>query len=102
MSSSSRVAAPITLLDMIISDEQVRLALRDLHNTDSSGEASPAVVLADVPAELVRRVADSLAEMPEMRPDRVARARADLAEGRFTAQEVAGKIIGRVISDSLR
>jgi hypothetical protein len=87
---------------MIISEEQVQLALRDLHNTDSSGGPSSAVVLADVPAELVRRVADSLAGMPEMRPDRVAQARADLAEGRFTAHEVADKIIGRVISDSLR
>jgi hypothetical protein len=102
MSLSMLGGGPITPLDMMISDEQVRLALRDLHNNEHSEGTAPDVSVAEVPAELLRRVSDSLASMPECRVDRVAKARVDLAEGRFSAHEVAGKIIGRVISDSLR
>jgi hypothetical protein len=87
---------------MMISDEQVQLALRDLHNSEQGGETARDVAVAEVPVELVRRVCESLASVPECRVDRVAQARADLAEGRFSAEEVAGKIIGRAITDSLR
>lgn len=102
MSLSVLGGGPITPLDMMISDEQVRLALRDLHNNERSEGTATAATAAEVPAELLRRVCDSLASMPECRVDRVAQARLDLAEGRFSADEVACKIIGRIISDSLR
>jgi hypothetical protein len=87
---------------MIISDEQVQLALRDLHKMDCSGGSSRGTAGLGCPPELLRRVADSVALMPELRSDRVERARAYMAENRFSAQDVASKIIGRVISDSLR
>jgi hypothetical protein len=41
-------------------------------------------------------------EVPDVRADRVALARTHLADGLVTADEVANKLIGRVVSDSLR
>jgi hypothetical protein len=50
----------------------------------------------------MERISSSLAALPETRLERVAQARADLAHGGLTADQVAGKMIGRIISDSLR
>lgn len=54
-----------------------------------------------VPPELVDRVREFLAGMPDTRPDRIADARKRL-EDAPSAEEVADKMIARIISDSLR
>lgn len=87
---------------MIISDEQVRLALRTLHNTDRSDTTMRDRQTCEVSAELMDRICQGLEALPEMREERVEQARADLADGGLSADEVAGKMIGRIISDSLR
>jgi len=55
-----------------------------------------------VSAELLGRVRRALDGMPECREERVEEARNRLALAPPTSDEVAGMIIGRIISDSLR
>jgi hypothetical protein len=89
---------------MIISDTQARLALLECLQTNvSGGVLAVGTDWSDtrVPPELLDRVTDLLARMPETRVERVEQARADLADGRYSAQDVADKIIARCISDSL-
>lgn len=85
---------------MIISDEQVRLALRDLQYTTKHDGVEPAT--GEVSTDLLKRICDNLAELPETRGERVAQARADMAGGGPPADAVASKMLGRIISDSLR
>jgi hypothetical protein len=91
---------------MIISSSQARLALLlCLHTNDQSG--GDLAVRTDwsdtcVPPELLDRVNEILAQVPETRSDRVRQARADIADGGYSAADVADKIIARCISDSLR
>ena len=84
---------------MIISDEQVRRALHYLRTTaaDSANDVSH-----DVSDDLVVRVRAALQDMPDVRDDRVEEAMGRLRGDGPSATEVAAKIIGRTISDSLR
>jgi len=84
---------------MIISDEQVRRALTYLR-TPATNEKSSAP--CDVPDELVERVRAALRDLPDTRDERVSEAIARLEADPPTPDEVAAKIIGRAISDSLR
>lgn len=87
---------------MIISDTQARLALSCLHTDE--GDGGPGVddaCMRKVSPELLERVKDVLRDTPDLRPDRVAQARDDIAESRYSSADVASKIIARVISDSL-
>jgi hypothetical protein len=88
---------------MIISSQQALLALRILAHDEHGGlsvrhdgSGSP------VPPELLHRVNRVLSELPETRVDRVEKALADIAGGGYPSQQVADKIIARVISDTLR
>ncbi|TLM77511.1 MAG: flagellar biosynthesis anti-sigma factor FlgM [Actinobacteria bacterium] len=84
---------------MIISDEQARLAaeyLRTGHGSDARSASS-----RTVSGDLLARVRESVDELPDVRADRVAQAKAALAD-QPSPEEVAGKLIGRVVSDSLR
>ncbi|HET6498462.1 MAG TPA: flagellar biosynthesis anti-sigma factor FlgM [Coriobacteriia bacterium] len=56
----------------------------------------------DVSDDLVERVRAALREMPDVRDDRVREAKDRLRADGPSAGEVAAKIIGRAISDSLR
>jgi hypothetical protein len=84
---------------MIISDKQVRLAVDYLltHDTDHEDD-----VRCEVPEQLLRRVRETLEALPETRDERVSEAWERLNADPPSADEVAAKIIGRAISDSLR
>lgn len=89
---------------MMISEEQVRRAVEYLQTTgpNSVSASSRLASSGDVSVELVDRVRMELATTPDFREDRVAQARALLAAGPFSSAEVAEKMIGRIISDSIR
>ncbi|MFA5845075.1 MAG: hypothetical protein WC971_09640 [Coriobacteriia bacterium] len=88
---------------MIISDEQVRLALEYLQSPRVASPGDPGRAAdSGVTPELVERVKSALESMPETRGDRVAEARAVLESSGFASHDVAVKMIGRIISDSIR
>lgn len=89
---------------MIISEEQVRRAVEYLQTTDRTGVVEPGVApdLSGVSAELVDRVRIALATAPDFRADRVAQAKELLAGGPLASADIAEKMIGRIISDSIR
>ncbi|MBW6467779.1 MAG: hypothetical protein ACNA76_03455 [Anaerosomatales bacterium] len=84
---------------MIISDEQVRLAVDYLLTHDTDNDETPP---CEIPEQLLKRVSETLRALPETRDERVIEARARLKAHPPSAHEVAAKIIGRAISDSLR
>ena len=86
---------------MIISDEQVRLACEYLHHT-SGQTAFESHPYAAASPELMERVRVSLAGVPETRHDRVEEARAMMATEGPSCEVIAQKMIGRIISDSIR
>lgn len=85
---------------MIISDEEAHQAAKYIQAKRARSESLPSTP-EGVPDELVARVRDELARLPETRDDRVASARAHLGE-KPRGDEVAAKMLGRLISDSLR
>lgn len=89
-------------MHMMISDEQVQLALAYLHG-HGTDVPQRHVVEPDrgITPEFVERVKRELALMPETRVDRVADARDFLSAGVDHGQ-VADKMLGRIVSDSLR
>lgn len=87
---------------MIISDEQVQLALEYLRTPHESRDPDRSAASGRESSDLVERVRLELADLPETRSDRVAEARYTLEHEGFSPQDVAGKMIGRAISDSLR
>ena len=99
------VKSPLRYADtscMIISDEQVRLALAYLHTSgELSGHLSVDPTVGVTP-EFVERVRREIAEAPETRPDRMEEARELLTGSEPSSREVADKMIGRIISDSIR
>jgi hypothetical protein len=85
---------------MIISEQQVQRVLEYLHSNE--GPVAGHVAVDHVSPELVERVRVELARFPEMRDDRVALGREFVASHEVTSDEVAAKMIGRIISDSMR
>jgi hypothetical protein len=87
---------------MIISDEQVQMSLEYLQHR---GDPDPGRRLVDpavgVTPELVARVRAAVSSMPDTRVDRVADGR-ELVSAGVSPDEVAAKMIGRIISDSIR
>lgn len=83
---------------MIISDEQALLAFRLLREgalaTGSGHEA--------VSDELFSQAVAAAVAAPDTRPERVAEARARCAQGPLDSQDIANKMISRIVSDSLR
>jgi hypothetical protein len=86
---------------MMISNEQVRLAVEYLRTSDEYGESVSVSGVAPR-AEFVSRVVDSLSELPDVREDRVAHARLLTEDGMPSSDELATKLIGRVVSDAIR
>jgi hypothetical protein len=84
---------------MIISDKQVRLAVDYLLTHDTDQEDG---VRCEVSEQLLHRVRETLEALPETRDERVSEAWERLNADPPSADEVAAKIIGRAISDSLR
>lgn len=92
---------PITACKMMISDEQVRRAVDYLRTSDEYVE--PAERVADPDAiELVDRVVEALRQLPDVRDDRVAHARLLVNDAFPSSDELASKLIGRVLSDAIR
>lgn len=86
---------------MIISEEQVRRAIEYLQTTEGS-ETADKIDARDVPAELLERVRDVVSTLPEYREERIEHARAFVRGGGLSSEEIAEKMIGRIVSDSLR
>ncbi|MHB8761393.1 MAG: hypothetical protein ACYC6J_03235 [Coriobacteriia bacterium] len=86
---------------MMISDEQVRRAVEYLRKAESNAVSLPSGS-DPAAAEIVDRVVESLKEVPDVRVDRIAHARLLMAEDLPSADELASKLIGRVLSDSVR
>ena len=95
-----------TTRDMIISEEQVQRAIEYLQTSETHGTgdggAHPVPVDLLVPSELLSRVTAALSELPDVREDRVAEARMRINGTRPASEDVASKLIGRVISDAIR
>jgi hypothetical protein len=87
---------------MIISDQQVQLVLDYLHTQNASASESAILPPAGVSQDLMDRVRREIALAPETRLDRVAEARALIAGEGMSSDEVATKMIGRILSDSIR
>ncbi|MCE5203846.1 MAG: hypothetical protein LLG24_06530 [Actinomycetia bacterium] len=87
---------------MIISDEQVHRVVEYLHTAKEQTGGERPLIRCDVPGELVARVVREVNGLPDVRGDRVEQARAALAFDPPAPDEVATKLIGRVLSDSLR
>jgi hypothetical protein len=86
---------------MMISDEQVEQVLAFVRSGGTCGERTGCVSRSLSP-DLAERIEASMAAAPDVRSDRLERARTHLAGGTVSADEVASKLIGRVVSDSLR
>ncbi|MBN2405718.1 MAG: hypothetical protein JXE06_09080 [Coriobacteriia bacterium] len=87
---------------MIISDEQVRLAVEYLQTQDVYAATEIVRRPDEATALILRRVVDTLCQLPDVRVDRVAEARELLAGPMPSTQVVADKLIGRILSDSIR
>lgn len=86
---------------MIISDEQVRLACEYLHDNSGHTAVESCPHQAASP-ELLERIRQSLSHVPETRHERVEEARALMATESLSSDVIAQKMIGRIISDSIR
>lgn len=88
---------------MIISEEQVRLAVRYLQTSEGEHIADIDRARAgSVSDELIRKVQAVCATLPDTREERVEQARFLVTGIQPSGSEVAEKMIGRIISDSLR
>ena len=85
---------------MMISDDQMRRVEECL----SCGPApTPSVVLQQKPdPALVAGIVDMLCGIPELRHDRIEHARHMIDGNMPDSDELAAKLVGRVLSDSLR
>jgi len=87
---------------MIISDEQVQRVVEYLHTPEEYGAKRLPDSAAAPASDFVEHVVQLLNETPDVRQDRVAEAREMLSGHMPDSGVVAGKLIGRVLSDSLR
>lgn len=88
---------------MIISEEQVRRAVEYLHTSEGDRVADRDHVSSQtVSPELLEKVQAVCAELPDTRDERVEHAKGMIEGHQLSSSEVAEKMIGRIISDSLR
>ncbi|MHB1018602.1 MAG: hypothetical protein ACYC1R_00150 [Coriobacteriia bacterium] len=85
---------------MMISDEQM-LRVAECLKADCAPTATP-ISHEQPDPELVAGIVDMLAVMPEMRYDRIQHARQMIDGHMPNSGELAAKLVGRVLSDSLR
>ncbi len=97
--SRDRLADTVT--DMIISDEQAKLAAAYLRERKTPVQGGPSEAALDTPTDLVDRARAAIAALPDTRADRVSEAKEQLA-ALPGAQDVASKMLSRIVSDSLR
>lgn len=82
----------------MISDEQARLAAEHLRQSRTPRRLSE----CDVPKEVIEAAVRAASSAPDVRPDRVADARARLVSGEPNPHEVASMMLSRIVGDSLR
>ena len=91
---------------MMISDEQVRHALALLRERPDDGESHaadvPSTVRCTIDPVVIAHAAAIAASAPDMRPDRIEHARALLRRHPPTSEEVAVRMLSRMLVDSLR
>jgi ABC-type arginine transport system ATPase subunit len=85
---------------MMISDKQARLALDYLKTHQSRQRQVRLLDDAQVSPEFMAQVKARISQLPDTRDDRVIAAW-EVMSGQVTAQDVADKMIGRLISDEL-
>ncbi len=82
---------------MMITTQQALLAMRG-----PSGGYTQGLSGRDVSPELMSRALAVVAAAPDVREDRIAEARARLAQGVPNSRDLAEKIMCRVVCDSIR
>jgi hypothetical protein len=87
---------------MIISEQQVQLVLEYLHTQKQPMASNDLPGVDGVTDDLMERIKRELADAPETSDARVAMGREFVASHSVTSDEVAEKMIGRMISDSIR
>lgn len=87
---------------MMISDEQVRRAVEYLRTSEEYPEPVREAENDPSALELVDRVVEVLRDIPDVREDRIAHARVLVDDALPSSEELAAKLIGRVVSDSIR
>jgi hypothetical protein len=86
--------------NMMISERQAKLALDYLRRTQASRRIRRAADRADISPELMARVMDAISDAPDLRAERIEVA-SEVVRGQVTAELIADKMIGRLISDEL-
>ena len=86
---------------MMISEEQVRRVAESLKTQHAFSAATRSTVAVTDP-DLVAGIVDMLCCIPELRQDRVEQGRRLVNGSMPGSDELAAKLIGRVLSDSLR
>lgn len=84
----------------MISDEQMRRVEQCLSSGPST--TTPLVLKQDPDPSLVAGIVDMLCGIPELRHDRIEHARHMIDGNMPDSDELAAKLVGRVLSDSLR
>jgi negative regulator of flagellin synthesis FlgM len=88
---------------MQLSDREIQNTLDLLRKKQMMGEDEAATTLSDEEIEDIQQVVKKLDEMPPIRQERVEKVRRALESSSYnvTGDEVAKKLIGRIISDKL-
>jgi len=88
---------------MQLSDREIQNTLDLLRKKQAMGRDEAATVLSDDEIEGINQVVKKIDEMPPIRRDRVEKVRRALETSSYnvTGDDVAKKLIGRIISDKL-
>ncbi|MDP2299607.1 MAG: hypothetical protein U1E08_06785 [Coriobacteriia bacterium] len=86
---------------MIISEEQVRRAVEYLRTSDEY-DAGGVSMPSSMSPELLSRVAEAVIALPDIRDERIEEARVRCGVTLPASEEIASKLIGRLVSDAIR
>jgi hypothetical protein len=86
---------------MIISEEQVRRAVEYLRTSDEYETSGMSIPPALSP-EFASHVAEVVSALPDLRDERIEEARERCLEVLPASDEIASKLIGRLVSDAIR
>lgn len=88
---------------MQLSDREIQNTLDLLKKKQSMGDEEAALALSPEEMEGIQQVVSQIDELPPVRQDRVQKVRSALEASSYnvTGDDVAKKLIGRIISDKL-
>ena len=97
------VRGPLQVINMQLSDREIQNTLDLLKRQQMMGEEAVAPVMSAEEIDGIRQFVRQIDEMPPIRQDRVERVRKALEASSYnvTGDDVAKKLIGRIISDKL-